>query len=82
MKYLLMGLIKLYQATLSFDHGFTGKLFPNTRYCRYTPSCSQYGYEAIERFGAVRGGWLAIKRVGSCHEWSTRPHYDPVPEKL
>lgn len=82
MKFLLLFLIKIYQKTLSFDHGFIGKLFPNTRYCRYTPSCSQYGYESIERFGAIRGSILAIKRVARCNPWSTHDHYDPVPKKL
>lgn len=46
--------------------------------CIYTPSCSQYGYEAIRRYGVLRGGWLTVKRIGRCHPWAQGRH-DPVP---
>ena len=48
--------------------------------CRYTPSCSEYSQEAVIRFGVFKGGWLAIKRIVSCHPWG-KSGYDPVPEK-
>ncbi len=48
--------------------------------CRYTPSCSEYSIQAIERFGVLRGSWLAIRRLGSCHPWGGCGH-DPVPDK-
>jgi putative membrane protein insertion efficiency factor len=62
-------LIRLYQRTLS-------RILPPS--CRFTPSCSHYSYEAIEKYGALKGGWLAIKRIGRCHPFNPGG-YDPVP---
>jgi len=69
MKSLLLFLIRAYQLTLS---PFLGQ------HCRFTPTCSQYAAEAIARHGALRGGWLAIKRIGRCHPFCDGG-YDPVP---
>ncbi|MVZ61299.1 membrane protein insertion efficiency factor YidD [Sphingobacterium humi] len=46
--------------------------------CRYTPTCSQYGKEAIQKYGPFKGGWLTIKRIVSCNPWGGHGH-DPVP---
>lgn len=46
--------------------------------CRYTPTCSQYSIEAINKHGPFKGGWLALKRILSCHPWGGHGH-DPVP---
>jgi putative membrane protein insertion efficiency factor len=49
--------------------------------CRFRPTCSAYAITSIERFGVVKGGWLALKRVGRCHPWSPGG-FDPVPDTL
>jgi putative membrane protein insertion efficiency factor len=68
-KHLAMGLIRFYQLTFS-------RVTPPS--CRFTPTCSTYGYEAIEKYGFMKGGWLAVKRVSRCHPLNPGG-YDPVP---
>lgn len=65
-----LALIRLYQLTLS-------RLMPSGT-CRFYPTCSHYGYQAIYRHGLLKGGWLAIYRVLRCQPFS-RGGYDPVP---
>ncbi|MDQ3757148.1 MAG: membrane protein insertion efficiency factor YidD [Actinomycetota bacterium] len=65
----VIGVVRLYQAARS------GRPSP----CRYLPSCSNYAIEAVERHGALRGGWLAARRIGRCHPWGGHGA-DPVPE--
>ncbi len=69
MKSLLIGLITLYRWTLSPMLG---------RNCRFVPSCSEYAVEAIGTHGALRGAWLAARRLGRCHPWHPGG-FDPVP---
>ena len=47
--------------------------------CRFSPTCSQYGLEAIEKYGALKGGWLTVKRLCRCHPFYKGDWYDPVP---
>ena len=65
----LILLIRIYQVTLS---PWLGKS------CRYTPTCSNYGIEAIRKYGFFKGGWLTFKRILSCNPWGGSG-YDPVP---
>jgi putative membrane protein insertion efficiency factor len=69
MKTIVMALIRLYQNTLS-------RVLPPA--CRFYPSCSQYTYEAIGRYGFWRGSWLGVKRIARCHPFNPGG-YDPVP---
>ena len=48
-------------------------------HCRHLPSCSEYARQAIERFGLLRGGWLAARRLARCHPWGTQG-FDPLPD--
>ena len=69
-------LIKIYQKTLSFDHGFLKFLYPHG-FCRFKPTCSEYAIGVIERFGFWIGGFKAFWRVMRCNPWSNGGH-DPV----
>jgi len=70
MRYILLLLIKIYQYAIS-PH------FPPS--CRYYPSCSAYAYEAVEKFGILRGCYMAVKRIMRCHPFRSGG-YDPVPD--
>jgi hypothetical protein len=65
--------LRCYKAYLSI-------LFAGT--CRFEPTCSQYAYQAIERFGVLRGVWMGSKRLARCHPFSGKFGYEPVPDKF
>ncbi|GGP25682.1 membrane protein insertion efficiency factor YidD [Silvimonas amylolytica] len=69
MSRLIILLLQIYRYTLSPLLGAR---------CRFTPSCSQYAIEAVTRYGAVKGGWLTMRRLVRCHPWGGHGH-DPVP---
>ena len=72
MKALLLALIRFYRCCIS----------PYRQpCCRFTPTCSQYAMEAVEKYGALKGGWMALRRICCCHPFyhGRRGFYDPVP---
>ncbi len=69
-------IIRIYQKTLSFDHGPLKNFYPHG-FCRFYPSCSQYGLEAIEKYGIIRGGVMTVWRILRCNPWNKGGH-DPV----
>jgi len=73
---LLVGMIRVYQKTVSFDHGFLKIFYPHG-FCRFSPSCSEYGAQAITKYGIIKGGLMASWRVLRCNPWN-KGGYDPV----
>lgn len=69
MKYLLIGLLKVYRAVISPLYGDV---------CKFYPTCSAYALGSVQTHGSVRGSWLTIRRLVRCHPWSLGG-YDPVP---
>lgn len=76
MKRLALASIRFYQKTLSPDHGWFKHRHP-AGYCRFTPTCSQYSYTAIEKYGVIKGSWLGFRRILRCNPWSAGGS-DPV----
>jgi uncharacterized protein len=69
MKWMMIGMVRFYQGAIR-------PLLPGT--CRFEPSCSAYSIEALRKHGALKGGWLSLRRILRCHPWGGHG-YDPVP---
>lgn len=77
MRFIAKALIRIYQKLFSFDHSFWAR--PEVyRVCIHQPSCSEYTYQAIDKYGVVKGSWLGAKRISRCHPFA-KGGYDPVP---
>jgi len=76
MKYLCIGLIKIYQFMFSFDHSFWSK-YVNFRICRYYPTCSEYSIQAFKKYGFFKGAYLSLKRVLRCNPFA-KGGFDPL----
>jgi len=76
LKYILLKLIRLYQKTLSPDTGWFKAYYPHG-YCKFHPHCSEYGYRAIDKHGALRGALMTTWRVLRCNPFTSGGH-DPV----
>jgi len=77
-KKVFLAMIRFYQRYLNFRHPFFKTLFLTDAACRFQPTCSEYCYQAINRYGILKGLFLGIKRVLKCHPLSAGG-YDPIP---
>lgn len=75
-RYFLIKIIKIYQKTLSPDHGLLKGKYP-FGYCRFRPTCSEYAISAIEKYGIIRGGAKATWRLLRCNPWN-KGGWDPL----
>ncbi len=73
MKKIVLALIKIYQRSGIIDNPILGT---NPK-CRFDPSCSDFTYQAIEKYGVLKGGWLGVRRIARCNPWSEGGH-DPL----
>jgi len=69
MKKIILALIRFYQRSLNFG-GVFKYLFLTDKACRFYPTCSEYCYQAIEKYGIIRGVFVGLKRIVRCHPWS------------
>ncbi len=77
MKRLVLASIRFYQRYLSPDTGILRSLWLVDSACRFRPTCSEYAYQAINRYGILRGSLLGVKRIVRCHPWNAGG-YDPL----
>ncbi len=77
MKTIILTCIRFYQNTRFFHAPIFKVLFMSDDACRFRPTCSEYSYEAIQKYGATKGLWLGLKRIIRCHPWN-KGGYDPL----
>ena len=77
MKHFILGLIRFYQKTSFFHKQVFKTLFVSDSVCRYRPTCSNYTYQAVEKYGVLKGLFLGLKRIIRCHPFS-KGGYDPL----
>ena len=77
MQNLILKLIRFYQKTLFFHNYFFRMFYMSDKVCRFTPTCSEYTYQAVEKYGAIKGLFLGLKRIIHCHPWN-KGGYDPL----
>ncbi len=78
MKKIILHLIKSYQRTVFFHNEIFKTVFMSDSVCRFEPSCSNYTYQAIDKYGVLKGGLIGLKRIVRCHPFS-KGGYDPLP---
>ena len=76
LRYLAVKILKIYQKTLSLDHGVFKFLYPNG-FCRFRPTCSDYAIQAVEKYGFIKGGLKAVGRVARCQPFNSGG-FDPL----
>jgi len=77
MKQLILKSIRAYQHSRFLNKPILKSLFLSDASCRFNPTCSEYSYQAIKKYGIFKGGLLSLKRVFKCHPWS-KPGQDPL----
>jgi putative membrane protein insertion efficiency factor len=77
LKRVVLKLIRFYQSCLAWDGWFFRFFFLTDKACRFEPTCSEYTYQAIEKYGILGGSWIGLKRIIRCHPWSKGGN-DPV----
>ena len=77
MKTVILKFIRFYQKTRFFHGALARQLFLTDQACRFTPTCSEYTYEAVKKYGAAKGLLIGLRRIIRCHPWS-RGGYDPL----
>jgi len=78
MKKLVLSLIRFYQKTSFFHNAVARQLFLTDAACRFKPTCSQYTYQAVKKYGVAKGLFIGLKRIIRCNPWS-RGGFDPLP---